>query len=882
MPKRSHDWLAAWVRQVSLRAGWVAALALISAAGLLWFAATTLSINTSTTDMLSEELPFRQNNVAVDLAFPQRDDTLVVVIEAPDSLAAETAALDLAARLREQPEIFEDVFDLEGEPFFRRNGLLFLSQSDLEAQADRLAEAEPLLAALQEDPSLRGLQDLLAQAIDEDETAGVDLASLLTRLAEVAEALPQQPGTRLSWQGLLEDKAETPEDRRRFLVVKPRTDFASLTPLEAAVAAVKAAAAEVGITQDAGYRLRMTGEPLMLQDELYSVRRGIGFVGLLSAVLVAAVLFIGLRTWRLVLPIFLTLIFGLCLTAGYAALAVGQLNVISVAFAVLFIGLSVDFGIHFALRFREVMGHEVEEGHPSAPRKALSITAALIGRPLLLCGFSSAVAFFAFMPTAYRGLSELGLIAGGGMFIALFANLTVLPALLCLWPIEARPLKPGPVAAIGAWIHDQADRRAPWLVGLGAVLAVASLLAFPQARFDDDPLDLRDQESPSVATLLDLLDDSRFQPYGTEVLAADLAEAQMLSARLAVLPEVEAVVSLADFVPADQEDKLAVVDEMVLFLTPLFLPGAAPPPPDQAERRQALADLQATMARAPQQLARAAERLGAALRALEAADPAAPETLERAWLDGFAPQIARLETALEASEVTLEDLPAAIVERYQAADGRVLMEVQPRDDLRDPVARAAFVDAVQAVAPIISGPPVFIVAARQAVLLAFTQASLLALAAISLLLWIVLRSLRDAVLVLTPLCLAAAMTVAAGVILDLPFNFANVIVLPLLLGLGVDSGIHTVIRARELRQARKAMRTAGEGAKPVLQVNSTPRAILLSSLTTVGSFGALGLSGHPGTASMGTLLTLAIAITLFCVLLLLPALVALTERMHKT
>jgi len=263
-------------------------------------------------------------------------------------------------------------------------------------------------------------------------------------------------------------------------------------------------------------------------------------------------------------------------------------------------------------------------------------------------------------------------------------------------------------------------------------------------------------------------------------------------------------------------------------------------------------------------------------------DDAALAGLERAWLAGFAPQMDRLAEALEARPVALADLPAGLAARYLAADGRALVDVRPRDDLRDPAARARFVDAVQAVVPTVSGPPVTIVAAGRAVIEAFAQASLLALAAIALLLLAVLRSLVDALMVLVPLLLAAAMMVAAGVVLDLPFNFANVIVLPLLLGLGVDSGIHSVMRAREERRRRAGAADAGgdRGAEGS-GVNSTPRAILLSALTTLASFGALGLSDHPGTASMGMLLTLAIVITLFCVLLLLPALLAVTEGRRK-
>ncbi len=857
-----------WVAGVCRRPLAVVICCLAAAAGLLWVAATSLAINTSTEDMLSEELPWRQNNRAVDAAFPERVDSLTIAIEAPDSLAAEAAAARLAAALRARPEVFQSVDLPEGGAFFRRNGLLFLSVAELQAESDRLAAAQPLLAALQEDPSLRGLAGLLAEALAANES-GVDsaeLAMLLERLAATAEALPADPAARLSWAALLSGGSETAADRRRFISAKPVIDFATLEPLAAAVAAVEAAARELALTPDRGYRLRLTGEALMLQDELVSVRTGIGLVGLISAVLVAVVLFAGLRTWRLVLPVLISLVAGLAWTAGFAALAVGELNLISVTFAVLFIGLSVDFGIHFTLRAQESRAAGLDRV------EALSDAAARIGRPLLLCAVSSALAFFAFFPTAYRGLSELGLIAGAGMFIALFLNLTLLPALLRLWPAPADALRIGRFAAASAALQRRAGRHAGLLAGIGVALALAAAFAVPQARFDDDPLNLRDPDSPSVAALFDLLGDPRVSPYSAQVLAADLAAARAAAARLEALPLVEAAVSLDSYVPGAQDVKLDIIDQTALFLSPLF---TAPPPlpaPDEGERAAALAEMRTALATPPAELAAPAARLRRALENLGTVSPAA---LETAWLGGFEAALARLLDALEAEEITLENLPGELRGRYQAGDGRVLIDVVPVEDLRDPAARERFVAAVQAVVPDVSGVPVTIVEAGWAVVLAFAQASVLALAAIAVLLLVVLRSPLDTLLVLLPLLLAALLTVAVGVVFGLPFNFANVIVLPLLLGLGVDSGIHYVMRAREERDGKAVAGSAAAHA------NSTPRAIFLSALTTVASFGALSISQHPGTASMGQLLTIAIVITLISVLIFLPALLALAGRLPR-
>lgn len=852
--------LVAWVCR---RAGLVAFLCLAAAGALAWLAAATLTINTSTDDMLSEELPFRAQNEALAAAFPQLVDTLIIAVEAPDALAAETAAERLAAALADRARVTQSVFLPQGGDFFRHNGLLFLPAGELQALADRLAEAQPLLAALQADPSLRGLAGLLEQALAAEEVAGVEnLAALLDRLATVAEELPQDPRARLSWSAMLSDGEESAADRRRFVIVKPVIDFGSLTPLDDVVAAVGKAAEDLGLTDANGYRLRLTGEPLMLQDELVSVRTGIGIVGLISAALVAAMLFAGLRSWRLSLAILVTLAAGLACTAGFAALAVGELNIISVAFAVLFIGLSVDFGIHFGLRARECRVDGLSQ--PAA----LTEAARLIGGPLLLCAATTALAFFAFFPTAYRGLSELGLIAGAGMFIALFLSLTLLPALLHLVPDPVgRHSGRGPLARAADALQRRAARHARLLATVALLLALASALALPQVRFDDDPMNLRDPDSPSVAALSELFDDPRMSPYGAELLVEDLAAAEAVAPRLRALPQVEMVIGLADFVPQDQEAKLAILDQLGLFMAPLFIAPPPEPAPDAAARAAAVERLEATLARASAELRPEAGRL---LRALGGPEGAAPTDLEAAWLGGFAPAIERLLDALEAQPVTLETLPDELVARYRADDGRLRLDVIPAEDLRNPAARERFVEAVQGVMPHIAGVAVTIVEAGRAVVDAFAQASLLALVAITLLLLVVLRSLLDTVLVLAPLILAALLTAALGVVFGLPFNFANVIVLPLLLGLGVDSGIHYVMRTREL--------AAGEAPG---SANSTPRAIFLSALTTVASFASLSLSQHPGTASMGVLLTIALLVSLICVLAFLPALLALAGRLPR-
>ena len=870
-PDRHHGrrLLAAWLRLVQGSARVVLALALLLTAGAAQFTITRIGINTNTTDMLSEELPFRRYDRVLSEAFPQFSDNLIVVVEAATPDLAEDGARRLAAALAARPALFDEVFYPDGAPFFRRNGLLYLEIGELAALGDRLAEVQPLLAALAVDLSLRGLAGVLRQALGQESAAdsaeaAAALGRALDSFSETAEALAAErsggaPAWPLSWQALLSGEAPGPADKRRFITVKPVLDFASLEPAAEAISTLRALAAELGLTASRGLRVRLTGEAVMFQDELHSLRDGMGLVALISAVLVVGLLVIGLRSARLVAATLVTLIAGLIWTAGFATLAIGELNLISVAFAVLFIGLSVDFGIHFALRYREV----VEAG--AGPETALAEAARGVGGALTLCAVAAAIGFFSFLPTAYRGVSELGLIAGVGMFIALFANLTLLPAILSLAPLEPRGRSPQ--SPLGRGLQRLASASPRRVIGGALALGLAAATLLPFARFDDDPLNLRDPAAESMTTLFELFDDPRVTPYAAAVLASSIEAGAALAARLEALPEVASARAISALVPADQDDKLAIIDEMAVFLGPLFLGDSAregaPPAPGPDQRWAALDGLREALGSTEGAHAPAARRLADALDRL-AEDgggwsPAALMRLEGLWLAGLPGRLEALGTALEADSVTLEDLPEALRARYLAADGRARVEVLPVEDLRAPAARARFVDAVRAIAPEVTGAPVTLTEAGRAVIRAFGEAAATALILIVVLLLVLLRSARDSLMVLAPLVLAALLTVGATVAFDMPFNFANVIVLPLLFGLGVASGIHMVIRAR-------AAGAAG------LLATSTPRAVLFSALTTIGSFGALALSSHRGTASMGILLTIAITLTMLCTLIVLPAL----------
>ena len=837
--------LVRWVDRVRRSALWVIAIAMAVTAGAVWFTATHMGINTDTTDMLSPDLEFRRHSRALSEAFPQFSDNIVVVIDGDSPDLADDAAALLGERLRRQPELFGGVFDPAGDPFFRQNGLLYLDVDELAELADRLAGAQPFLGALWRDPSLRGLFHMLGLILDEagkgDTPMEVD--GILEAVAEVAEG----GSARLSWRQLMTGRPAEKSEKRRLILIQPVLDFGSLQPASDAMDALREVARELRLTPANGVRVRLTGSAALAQEELKSVEEGMGLAAVLSLCLVVGLLLMGLRSLRLAGAVLVTLVMGLVWTAAFALLAVGQLNLISVAFAVLFIGLSVDFGIHFGLRYKEAV--DGGEANGAALREA----AEGVGGALTLCAVAAAIGFFSFLPTDYLGLAELGLIAGVGMFIALFANITVLPAILAVVPVV--PGRRG-----GEKTRRPITRRRGMTTAVAAVaVGIAAATLLPRARFDFDPLNLKDPETESAATLFDMMDDPRTSPYSITVLAPDLDAAAELGARLSRLDAVDATATLADYVPDGQEEKLEIIADMGLFLAPALAAGEREAPPDAEGRRAALEQLLERLEKAGQPAAR---RLAAALAGLDG--PLAD--LEARLLSTLPGRLRALADSLESGPVTLDGLPADIRGREVAADGRAKVQVYPSENLHDRAALERFVEAVRALAPTATGAPVVILEAGNTVVAAFRDAAVLAVFAITLLLVVLLRNVRDVVLVFAPLVLAALLTVAASVLAGLPFNFANVIVLPLLFGLGVANGIHLIMRERE------------EAGVAAVMDTSTPRAVVFSALTTMGSFGSIALSSHPGTSSMGMLLTIAMALTLVCTLVVLPALMAIVPR----
>jgi uncharacterized protein len=841
---------------------------LLLTGGLLYYTKTHLALNSNTAEMLDPNLEFRRMERELERTFPQLADNIVVVVEAETPAEAGDAADALVERIRLNREVVESVYQPGGGPFFAQHGLLYLDRDALWDLDERFAEAEPFLGTMAEDPSLRGLFTMLGRAFGEDLSADTRaiLQKVLDRISQAIQS-PPEAARPVSWrEAWLSDSRPAGVPRQSFILVRPRLDFTRLEPAGRALDYLRTLAADPEVKRYRA-RVRLTGSVAMQSEELANVSEDARLTTALSFGLVCLTLFLGLRSPRMVVCILVTLVVGLVWTAAAACFSIGALNLISVNFAVLFIGMGVDFSIQFAMRYREEFDREDETAV-----QALTDASAGVGGALAVAAVAAAVSFVAFAPTSYRGLAELGIIAAMGMGVALFSSLTVLPALIAVFPLRAvyKGHRPNPLAWLGRPLV--VHRRAVLLGILALTLGALSLA--PKVEFDFDPLNLRDPTTEAVATFKDLLRDPDTSPYTIQILERDLEAAQALATRLEAVPVVDKAVTLASYVPKDQEQKLDIIADMNLVLAPLVMdsgPHEAPPSEKTIavlETFQSqIAELQAKTEDAA--FAASLDRLREALSGLRASgdwDRDRLRAIEPLVIGDFPAVLSRLRQLLSAGPVTLEDLPAELRERYLAPDGRARIEVFPKADLSDRQALRNFVAVVRSVAPHATGSPVALLEGGDAVIEACLIATSLGLIATGVLMLLVLRSLSFAFMAFVPLVLALILTVGSSVAFSLPFNLANIIALPLLIGLANAYGIYLVMRKRSGGDVVQLFR------------GSTPVAVLFSALTAIVSFGTLAIARHPGMAYMGILITLSLSYAVVSSIVLLPASMAVLDQ----
>jgi hopanoid biosynthesis associated RND transporter like protein HpnN len=865
-------WLARWVDAVRERATAVATGILVLTAAFAVYSFFFLGINSDNLSLLSDNLAGRQYHFEFTRHFPDLEEALFIVVDGETPELAREAADALVERLSQEPEVLTDVYLPGGGDFFERNGLMYRTPEDLDVFADQMARIQPLLAELELDPSIATMVEIVELGLDErgeDASASEQWSMVLDRVSDATVAVYEEFPLAISWEELLLQGSAIETSTRRTIVAHPILDYSHILQARHPINRIREIAEELDLRPERGVRVRITGNPALNGEEMMGFLFDIGGAGVFCFLFVTVVLYRAFRCIPLVIAAVVTLFSGLIWAIAFAAAAVGAVNVLSIAFAILFIGLGVDFAIHLGMGYADLL----RQGRDHA--SALRETSAHVGAALFFCTITTSVGFYVFVFTEYKGLNELGLIAGTGMFVIFFMTLTFFPALVSCWTrVDPERHLKGELRMDPnrlRWFHDH-PRAIRW-TALGVGIVAIALL--PGVRFDVNVVEMRDPDTESVQAFKDLLAKSDTSPWYLNVLTPDLTQAEALAERLDALDSVKRAITLASYVPEDQEEKLAILADVAFLLEAPPIPLQNEDDPTIEEQTAALRSLytylgQPAFAAGDRPLANSVQRLrehiGVFLERVEIeGDPeAALRELERVLLASLPRQLERLRRALEPEPISLESLPAEIRERMITEDGVARVQVLPATNMKELEDFVGFVHEVQSVAPRAAGVPLNLVEFGEVTSRSFRQALISAFFAIGFLLWMLWRSLTDTVLVMIPLSLGAAMTGAAMAVLDIRFDFTNVVVIPLLFGIGVDSAIHLVQRAKE-----------GLGSDGGIMGTASARAIWYSALTTTVSFGSLGFAGHNGMSSLGIALTIGLISTTTCVLIVLPALLAL-------
>jgi len=836
------------------RAWMVVGIGLLIATGSSVYTASHFRLNSDVSALLSDKLDWSKRDIAFESAF-DRFGIIDVIVAAPTPELTGAATVELTRALAKEKALLPDVSNAGATEFFARHGLLFLPKEALEKNLGGLIQGEALIQDLSSDRSLRGLiaglEDVLL-GLQSNHLKLDDLGHPLNQVSDTLDNVLAGRPASFSWRVLMQGKPAAPNDLRGFIEVHSALDFSALQPGLRASEAIRRIAADILPKYQAS--MRLTGVVTMNDEQFGTIKENAVRNGLVTLAIVACILWLALRSGRLMAAIAINLFVGLAATAALGLFMVGAYNLISVYFSVLFVGIGVDFGIQFSVRYRSER-HDIDN-----LAEAIQNASFRVGAPLTLAAFATAAGFLSFLPTDYKGVSELGQIAGCGMLIAFATTITLLPALIVLLnpPGEPEPLGYSSLAPVDAYMN----RHRIGIIAGTAIVVVAGLPLLHWLSFDFNPINLQSPKTESIATYLELSRDPSTDTNAIQVLAPSLEQGNTIGARVSKLPEVSHVVTLSSFIPEDQAEKLPVIQNAANKLAAAFDPKNVQPAPTDVENIDALNEGSQRLTEAASNLtgsgADAARRLAFDLSNLALATQAARDKATDSFVWSLGQVLDSLQASLQTPPVTRLSLPPDLTQDWVTSDGRARVSIAPKDDPDDNDAMRRFARAVLAVEPSATEGPITILEAGDLVVHAFVEAGALALLSIAILLWLVLRRLGDVLLTLIPLALAGVVTLELTVLVGLPLNFANIIALPLLLGVGVAFKIYYIMAWRE-------------GQTNLLQTSLT-RAVIYSALTTATAFGSLIFSSHPGTSSMGKLLALSLVCTLAAAVLFQPIL----------
>jgi len=851
-----------------------------------------IAFDTSRNDLVGANKKYHQNFLRFKKEFPTQDD-LVVVVESEDAEKNRQFVERLGARLEAETNLFHDVFYKGDLKMLGPKALLLVSDKDLADLSKTLKDFRPFIAQFTRTTNLVSLFNMVCaqfrtakQETNAENDSLVKALPALERIITQATASLHREGTPPS-PGVtaLFDPGEEAEqqiyitfDKGRIYLVTAQAPTDELNT--AAVVRMRQLVAETQI-EVPGLNVGITGEPVLELDEMAQSQKDTTVAAIVALFLSALIFIYGYQETGRPVKATLCLIVGLGYTLAFATLVIGHLNILTITFLPILIGLAIDYGVHLISRYEE----ELRRGR--SEEAALTKAMVYTGQGIFTGGLTTAGGFLAMGLTNFKGIQEMGIICGGGLLICMVPMMTLLPALLLRGRQNVVDHQKGEIAKKRARIENLWLGRPGLTAGVTLALCAVAATQLHKLYFDYNLLHMQSEGLPAVVYEEDLIKSTPKSVLFGAVIATNLQQAVALEQQITNLPAVASIDSISSFLSEDQTNKLGLVGGIKQELTCVQFGQPDSKPVDVQELSGTLYSLGGYLGAALDAVQKDAPELVPQFKSLRDAI----EDLRREMLRGDTNQVAanalklaefqqslfddvrNTFEALKAQDnrapLSVADLPPALRDRFVGVTGKYLLMVYPKDDIWSRPVQKRFIDQVGKLYPNVTGTPVQLYHYTALLKESYQQAAWYSLGAIALLVFLHFRSLLCVVLALVPVAVGSLWLGGLMGWLGVPLNPANIMTLPLVIGIGVTNGIQILNRFAEEQT-------------PSILARSTGKAVLVSGLTAMAGFGSLILAQHRGIHSLGCVMTAGLATCMIAGLTFLPSLLNLLARPQAT
>jgi uncharacterized protein len=854
----------------------------------VWYTATNLEFHMARNALVGSDKKYHQIYLAFKENFNVRDD-LVAVVESEDPEKNRQFVERLGAKLEAETNLFAEVFYKGDLKMLGPKALLFVDEATLHEMQRMLQEFRPFLTNFTRATNLASIFQMVnnqfrAAALQPQQTdrheSLIGALPALRRIVDQAEAslrrlgTPPSPGVTMLFGGGEQAQREQyiTFDRGRLYLVNTRT--VNVDQTAEGVRRLRALVAET-LREVPGINAGITGEGVLEYDEMLQSQKDSVLATIVALVLCAALFVVSYRETGRPLKATAALIIAIGYTMAFTTATVGHLNILTVTFLPILIGLAIDFGIHLITRYEE----ELREGKSAL----VAIERAMVNTGLgIFTGcLTTAGAFFAMAFTDFKGIQEMGIITGGGMLVSLIPMMTFLPASILLGRQNRMDQEFHPHRTVRARLERWWLERPVGVIVAVLLLSAISVFGARRVYFDYNLLHMQSEGLAAVELTHKLIHGASRSVLYAAVVAENKEKAIELEHKLTNLPTVASVDSMAKYLVGDQSEKIRLIGLIKDQVQPIRFTSSNSDAVNVDELSRILWSLNGYLGLALDELEKLDQpELRKELRALRDAINSLRHTMlnsdkrqsarklaafERALFDDLQETFRAIRTQDNSSRLTAEGLPPNLRARFIGKDGSHLLQVYPKSNVWERAEQELFVADVRTVDPDVTGTPIQLLEYTTLLKNSYIEAAYYSLGTIVILVLIHFRRISSVILALLPVAFGSLWALGIMGFADIPFNPANIMTLPLVVGIGVTNGIHILNRFAEERN-------------PSILARSTGKAVIVSALTTIAGFGSLILAEHQGIQTLGLVMSLGVGMCMIAAVTFLPALLILAGQ----